>query len=324
MSRGLNGGGDALAPASLLTRPRAPDRSSIALLPLLLAVIAFGVILPPPARAASGNDPSMAERVQALIPQLEANIEKGMKDFDAPGLAIGVVVDDKLVYAKGFGVRSKGGGAPVGTRTVFQIGSNAKAFLTATMALMVDRGKLRWDDRVVDLYPDFQLKDPWVTREFRVFDLAAQRSGLPPLVNDMLVMLDFDQDALIRSMRDIEPASSFRTTFAYTNITHLLASRIVAKAAGADDWNIVLHRDLLGPLGMTASSATVDAIEAAPDHRTAIAGRRRARRRRHSPRFSLTRCAGRAASIRPSRTWRAGFACRLGDGVFEGAGSCHP
>src|SRR5262249_11327128 len=154
-----------------------------------------------------------------------------------PGLAVGIVAGDKLVYAKGFGVRSKSGGLPVDARTVFQIGSTTKAFLAATEAIMVDRGKLRWDDRVVDLDPEFQLKDPWVTREFRVFDLLAQRSSLPALVNDILAMYDFDDVALIRSLRNVEPVSSFRTTFAYTNITHLLASRIVAKAAGAPTWN---------------------------------------------------------------------------------------
>ena len=104
----------------------------------------------------------------------------GNERFDVPGLAIGIVAGDKLVYSKGFGVRSKSGGVPVDRRTIFQIGSTTKAFLAATEAIMVDRGKLRWDDRVVDLDPDFQLKDPWVTREFRVFDLLAQRSGLPP------------------------------------------------------------------------------------------------------------------------------------------------
>ena len=101
------------------------------------------------------------------------------------------------------------------------------------MAIMVDRGKLHWDDRVVDLDPEFQLKDPWVTREFRVFDLLAQRSGLPPYANDVLGMFGFDEAAMIRSLRHVEPVSSFRSTFAYTNITHLLAGRIVAEAAGA-------------------------------------------------------------------------------------------
>jgi len=131
----------------------------------------------------------MEEHVRALIPDLEAYIASGMKAFDVPGLAIGIVAGDKLVYAKGFGVRSKGGGVPVDPRTIFQIGSTTKAFLATTLAIMVDRGKLRWDDRIVDLDADFQFKDPWVTREFRVFDLLAQRSGLPPYVNDMLGLL---------------------------------------------------------------------------------------------------------------------------------------
>ena len=183
-----------------------------------------------------------------------------------PGLAIGIVAGDKLVYAKGFGVRSKGSSVPVDTRTIFQIGSTTKAFLATTLAIMVDRGKLRWDDRVVDLDPDFQLRDPWVTREFRVFDLLAQRSGLPPYVNDGLGMLGFDEAALIRSLRHVEPVSSFRSTFAYTNITHLLAGRIVAKAAGAANGDTVLQQELLDPLGMKDSSYTAAAIEAATNH----------------------------------------------------------
>jgi CubicO group peptidase (beta-lactamase class C family) len=92
------------------------------------------------------------------------------------------------------------------------------------------------------------------------------RSGLPQLVNDILVMLDYKEAALIRSLRYVEPVSSFRTTFAYTNITHLLASRIVATAAGAPDWNVVLQKELLDPLGMKESTYTAEAIEAAANH----------------------------------------------------------
>ncbi len=206
----------------------------------------------------------MADRVQAMIPDLEAYATHGMKAFGAPALAVGIVVGDKLVYAKGFGVGAAG--QPVDARTIFQIGSNTKAFLATTEAIMVDRGKLNWDDRVVDLYPAFQLKDPWVTREFRVFDLLAQRSSLPPLANDVLTMSGFDEAALIGSLRNVEPVSSFRTTFAYTNITHLLASRIVANAAGAADWNAVLQKELLDPLAMTETSYGPEAIEGAANH----------------------------------------------------------
>jgi CubicO group peptidase (beta-lactamase class C family) len=148
--------------------------------------------------ATSGT--SIEQRIQELTPKLEDYVATGMKAFDVPGVAIGILAGDKLVYSKGFGVRSKGG-PPVDTETIFQIASTAKAFLATTIAIAVDRGRLHWHDRVVDLDPDFQLKDAWVTREFRVFDLMAQRSGLPPYVNDMLGTLAFDESAMIRSLR---------------------------------------------------------------------------------------------------------------------------
>ncbi len=137
--------------------------------------------------AADPNTPDQAleTRIQGLIPDIERYITSGMKSFDVPGLAIGIIANDKLVYGKGFGVRAKEGGGTVDTKTVFQIGSATKAFLGTTLAIMVDRSRFKWDDRVVDLYPDFQLKDPWVTREFRVFDLIAQRSSLPPYANEV-------------------------------------------------------------------------------------------------------------------------------------------
>jgi CubicO group peptidase (beta-lactamase class C family) len=261
-------GGNVCAPSSSATTPRSFRRRTGALYAFLMiaALVSFNLANAGWAAEPPKTDATMADRVRALIPDIEAYIASGVKGFDIPGLAIGIVTDDKLVYAKGFGVRSKSGGLPVDTRTIFQIGSNTKAFLAATEAIMVDRDKLRWDDRIVDLYPKFQLKDPWVTREFRVFDLLAQRSGLPPLVNDMLAMLDLNELALIGSLRNVDPVTSFRTTFAYTNITHLLAGRIVANAAGTGDWTAVLQEELLDPLGMNDSTYTAEAIEAASNH----------------------------------------------------------
>ena len=181
--------GDGVVPARSIGTPRACRQASRAVLLLAMAALSsFG-----PARVALAGEPgtsgpAVGERVQALIPELEAYVATGMKAFDVPGVALGIIAGDELVYAKGFGVRSKAGGIPVDTRTIFQIGSTTKAFLATAIAMMVDRGKLRWDDRVLDLEPDFQLKDTWVTREFRVFDLLAQRSGHPPYANDMLGM----------------------------------------------------------------------------------------------------------------------------------------
>ena len=241
-------------------------RTSRRVLPFLAAVASLNIGAAAWAAEPAQAGAAMSARIEALIPQLETYIAGGMKAFNLPGLAIGIVSGDRLVYAKGFGVRSKTGAVPVDTRTVFQIGSATKGFLATTMAIVVDRGKFHWDDRVVDLHPAFQLRDPWVTREFRVYDLIAQRSGLPSYANDALGTLGYDEPALIRSLRHVEPVSSFRSTFAYTNLTHLLAARIVADRQGAPDWNAVARRELLDPLGMTETSFTAEAIKAAANH----------------------------------------------------------
>jgi CubicO group peptidase (beta-lactamase class C family) len=207
-------------------------------------------------------DPAMDAKIAALAPALEAYVAKGMADFDDPGLALGIVSGDRLVYAKGFGV-TREGGTPVDADTIFQIGSASKGFLATTLAIGVDRDLFRWDDRVVELYPDFQMQDPWVTQEFRVFDLLAQRSGLPPYANDMVGILGADQAQMIRSLRFVDPVSSFRSTFAYTNITHILASHMAAQAFGMPTWADVLQSTILDPLGMSRTSTTAEAIEAA-------------------------------------------------------------
>ena len=223
-----------------------------------LVAAALALLDPWQARA----DAAMDAKIEALVPDLEAYIAKGMADFHVPGVAIGIVSGDRLVWSKGFGVAWEGG-PPVDAATVFQVGSTTKAFLATTLAIGVDRDKLAWDDRVVDLYPEFQLQDPWVTREFRVFDLLAQRSGLPPAVNDMLGFVGFDEAAMIRSLRHVEPATSFRSTFTYTNVTHMLAGRVLAQAMGAADWPTLVEAEILAPLGMTDTSLTAEAMEAA-------------------------------------------------------------
>jgi CubicO group peptidase (beta-lactamase class C family) len=231
-------------------------------LTLLAATLALLPLAPPRAAAQPAD---LEQRITELAPALEAYVAKNMQEFDLPGMAIGIVAGDRLVYAKGFGVREKGG-APVDPTTIFQIGSTTKAFLATTLAIAADRRTLAWNDRIVDLYPEFQMRDAWVTREFRVFDLLAQRSGLPAYANDALGILGYDEATLIRSLRYIEPASSFRSSFAYTNITHMLAGRIVAAREGVPDWNALLKRDLLDPLGMRATTTSAAAIEAAPNH----------------------------------------------------------
>jgi len=208
----------------------------------------------------------MESRISTLVPELERYVTAGMADYDVPGAAVGIVAGDRLVYSRGFGLRRKGGNEPVDTKTVFQIGSTTKAFLATTLAIAVDRGKLKWDDRVVDVDPSFALKEPYVTREFRVYDLLAQRSGLPPQANTVLSLLGYDADWLMRSLRFVEPRTSVRSAFSYINITHLFAGRIVEKALGATDWPALAGREIVEPLGMSDTSFTAEAFAGTPNH----------------------------------------------------------
>jgi len=230
----------------------------------LISALALTLVSVAP-HAQPSSTPDMKARIDGLVAELERYLQDGMAKWHVPGIAIGLVTGDRLHYARGFGKRNDKG-EPVDTKTVFQGGSITKAFLAATIAIEVDKGRLHWDDRVVDLYPTFQLKDPWVTQEFRVFDLLAQRSSLPPYANDIIATLDFPDEVAIRALRNVEAESSFRTTYAYTNVTHLIAGRIVANKAGQPDWNHVLKQNLLDPLGMASSSYTADAIRNAANH----------------------------------------------------------
>ncbi|TCT00554.1 serine hydrolase domain-containing protein [Aquabacter spiritensis] len=227
----------------------------------LALVLASGASAQAPAA-----DADLAAKVLGLVPKLEQEVARGMKMFDVPGVAVGIVADDRLVYAKGFGARVKDGSEPPDPATVFQIGSTTKAFLATTMAITAEMGKFTWDQRIETLAPDFRLQDPWVTREMRMFDIIAQRSGLPPYANDGLTALGYDADALIGSLRGVTPASSFRSTFTYTNITHLVAGRIVARLRGEPDWTAVVRKDIVAPLGMADTSFTAEAIASAPNH----------------------------------------------------------
>src|SRR5579862_3471055 len=113
-------------------------------------------------------------------------VERTLREFDVPGIAVAVVKDGKVVLAEGYGVRKLGGTEPVTAQSLFRIASNTKAFTTAALAMLVDEGKIRWDDRVIDHLPAFQMYDPYVTREMTVRDLLTHRSGLGLGAGDLM------------------------------------------------------------------------------------------------------------------------------------------
>jgi len=191
-----------------------------------------------------------------VLNDFEAYAEQAMEDWQVPGMAVAIVKDDRLVYARGFGVKEYEKNEPVTETTIFQIGSTSKAFTGALLAMLVDEGKINWNDRVIDHLPDFQMYDPWVTREFLVKDLMAQRSGLPGYEGDELTFFGFDRDHIIDSLRYFQPVSSFRSEFAYQNTLFLVVARLIEKISGKS-WEDMLEERIFSPLGMEHSTSDI-------------------------------------------------------------------
>jgi len=190
---------------------------------------------------------------------LDASVERAMKAFDAPGIAVSVVHEGKVVYARGHGILETGSTGRVDDRTLFQIGSVSKAFTAAALAILVDEGKLGWDDRVIDHLPEFRMYDPWVTREFTIRDLLTHRSGLPLGAGDLLMFPDGNAspEDVVRALRYIQPASSFRSKFDYDNLLYIVAGQVISRVA-QQPFPDFLEQRVLQPLGMNDCVASHD------------------------------------------------------------------
>jgi CubicO group peptidase (beta-lactamase class C family) len=192
------------------------------------------------------------------VAAVDAVVARALKAFDVPGMAVAVVKDGQVVMAKGYGVSSLKSKAPVDANTLFGIASNTKAFTTAALGLLVDEGKLRWDDKVTKYIPEFKMYDPYATAEFTVRDLLTHRSGLGDHAGDLMRFPDstnFTLPDVIHNLRYFKPVSSFRSQFAYDNTLYLVAGEVVARIAGRP-WTAFVETRLLQPLGMRRSAAS--------------------------------------------------------------------
>jgi CubicO group peptidase (beta-lactamase class C family) len=197
---------------------------------------------------------------------LDDYINKALKDWQVPGLALAIVKDDKIMVAKGYGVRKLGETRPVDEHTLFAIGSATKAFTAAALGMLVDEGKIKWDDPVIKYLPSFQLYDPYVTREMTIRDLLCHRSGLE---RNELVWYGSktSREDVLHRLRYVKPGSSFRSKFGYQNIMYLAAGQIIP-AVTKTSWDELVQEKIFKPLGMTASLTSVVPLRAAPDAAT--------------------------------------------------------
>jgi len=189
---------------------------------------------------------------------IDRTVARAMETFHAPGMAVSVVYDGKVYYSEGHGVAEAGKRAEITDRTLFQIASLSKAFTNAALALLVEDGKLDWDDPVIDHLPEFRMYDPWVTREFTVRDMVTHRSGLPLGAGDLLIFpqAETSREEVVRAMRHLKPSSSFRSEFDYDNLLYIVAGEVISRVSGMQFEDFVEQR-LLFPLGMKDCRATL-------------------------------------------------------------------
>jgi CubicO group peptidase (beta-lactamase class C family) len=195
--------------------------------------------------------------------QIDSLVEKVLVTFDVPGISVGIVKDDKIVHAKGYGVRSLRTKQKVDENTLFGIASNSKAFTSAALGMLVDEKKLKWDDKVTDFIPEFKMYNSFVTEEFTIKDLLTHRSGLGLGAGDLMMFPDssnFTKKDIIHNLRYLKPVSSFRTKYDYDNNLYIVAGEIVERVSGMT-WEDFIEKRIMQPLNMTKSAASISRLK---------------------------------------------------------------
>jgi CubicO group peptidase (beta-lactamase class C family) len=207
-----------------------------------------------PATAADDENKPRRSTEQPLA-DFDAGIAKGLKAHGVPGLGIAIVKDGKVVLAKGYGVRTTGQTDPVTEKTLFAIGSVSKSFTAASIAMLVDEGKLKWDDTLVSKLKDFRLPDDYLSQEVTLRDALSHRVGIAR--NELIWYgSPFDRDTILHKLRDVKPGSRFRTRFVYNNILYMAAGQVIPQVANKS-WDDFVAERVFKPLNMTTANTSV-------------------------------------------------------------------
>ncbi|MBS1765172.1 MAG: serine hydrolase [Bacteroidetes bacterium] len=196
------------------------------------------------------------------LDELDSIAKELMVDFNLPGLAVGIVRNDSILFAKGYGVREINKALPVDTNTIFGIGSISKSFTALTLGFLVNQGKINWDDRVKDYLPYFELYAPYVTENFTIRDLLTHRSGLNWTSGGTLwYHSDLSRTDVIKGLKYLKPISGFRDKPMCQNVMYLVADEIVKEVSGMT-WDEFLKVNIFNKIKMKNSTSVSSEREA--------------------------------------------------------------
>jgi CubicO group peptidase (beta-lactamase class C family) len=214
-----------------------------------------------------GTSPQASHAGAAADPAalLDEYVPEAMKLWKTPGLSIVIVKDGKEVYKKGFGVTRAGQAAPFTTTTLGVCASTTKAMTAVCMGMLIDEGKVKWTDKVRDVYPDFALFDPYVSVELTVRDLFTHNAGLGNA--DGLWVYGYSRDEIIRRMRLLKPAYAYHDSFIYQNLMYLVAGEVIHRLSGLT-WEEFISKRLFNELGMSHTFPGYQYSVNEPSHET--------------------------------------------------------
>jgi len=189
--------------------------------------------------------------------QIDSIVASSFSEMPHAGIAVAVVENGEVIHAAGYGVASAETQNKVDENTLFAIASNSKSFTAMALAILVDEGKLKWTDKVVDYVPNFTMYDPYVTANFNILDLLTHRSGLGLGAGDLMIFPDggnFTIDDVVKSFQYQKQVSDFRTKYDYDNLLYIVAGEVVARVSGMS-WSDFVELNIIEPLGMERTVA---------------------------------------------------------------------
>jgi len=197
-----------------------------------------------------------AQLKNPVPPGLDKYIEKVLQTFNVPGAAVSIVQNGNVLLAKGYGIKKMGTNDKVDENTLFLIASNTKAFTATALAILVEEGKVKWTDKVIDHLPWFRMSDDYVTTHITVRDLLVHHSGLAAYAGDGMLFppSTYSRKEILEKLKVLPIVHDFRTTYAYDNILYLAAGEVIVAASGMP-WEDFIRTRILNKIGMSRTIA---------------------------------------------------------------------